>query len=167
MKIACEKWKEPLREASLTGTRSRELAEHLQACAQCAAELRELETHRARLDALLPEVTRSAEPSPDFRARVLAAAEAASTRRHVPRWQYWTLAGTAATAAIVLVVSAVWHREASGKIPPEELAAAQKLAEWRAPSDSLLQTPGREILRTTPRLGESYLHVPMKEVEEE
>ena len=32
-------------------------------------------------------------------------------------------------------------------------------AEWRAPSDVLLEAPGREILGTTPKLGESYLQV--------
>jgi len=52
-------------------------------------------------------------------------------------------------------------------IPGDELAAAQKLAEWRAPSDGLLVTPGQEILRTMPRLGESYLNVPAKTDEEE
>jgi hypothetical protein len=60
-----------------------------------------------------------------------------------------------------------------GKYPPSrtapgtELAAAEKLAEWRAPSDVLLETPGQEILRTTPRLGESYLRVPVKTDQEE
>jgi hypothetical protein len=53
----------------------------------------------------------------------------------------------------------------------EELAAAQKLAEWRAPSDSLLKTPGQEILKTTPKLGDAYFPVsvnkPVNEMEEE
>jgi hypothetical protein len=52
-------------------------------------------------------------------------------------------------------------------IPRDELAAAQKLAEWRAPSDGLLATPGQEILRTMPKIGESYLNVPAKKDEEE
>ena len=52
-------------------------------------------------------------------------------------------------------------------IPVDELAAAQKLAEWRAPSDGLLVTPGQEMLLTMPRLGESYLNVPLKKDEEE
>ena len=52
-------------------------------------------------------------------------------------------------------------------IPGDELAAAQKLAEWRAPSDALLATPGQEIVKTTPKLGESYLNVPVKKDEEE
>lgn len=165
MKNACEKWKDQLREAALMGASTPELAEHLQTCAPCSAELRDLEARRARLDALLPRVAQGAQPSADFRARVLAAAEATGKRKRVPRWQAWTLAGAA--AAIVLVIGAVWHRGTTGKIQPDELAAAQRLAEWRAPSDSLLVTPGQEILRTTPKLGESYLNVPMKEVEEE
>jgi len=37
------------------------------------------------------------------------------------------------------------------------LASAQKLAEWRAPSDVLLAIPGRRILQATPKLGASYL----------
>ncbi len=167
MKNACEKWKDQLREAALTGASTPELEEHLQTCANCSAELRELEARRARLDALLPRVVQGAQASADFRARVLAAAEAAGKRKRMPRWQAWTLAGAAATAAIVLVVGGVRHRGTTGKIRPDELATAQKLAEWRAPSDSLLATPGQEILRTTPKLGESYLNVPMKTVEEE
>jgi anti-sigma factor RsiW len=165
MKNACKKWKDQLREAALMGASTPVLAKHLQTCAPCSAELRDLEARRARLDALLPRVAQGAQPSADFRARVLAAAEATGKRKRVPRWQAWTLAGAA--AAIVLVIGAVWHRGTTGKIQPDELAAAQRLAEWRAPSDSLLATPGQEILRTTPKLGESYLNVPMKEVEEE
>jgi anti-sigma factor RsiW len=167
MKNACERWKGQLREAALTGASSLELAEHLQTCAHCSEELRDLEARTARLDTLLPRVVQGGEPSTDFRARVLAAAEAGGKRKRARRWQAWMLAGAGATAAIILVVGAVWHRGTTGKIQPDELATAQKLAEWRAPTDSLLATPGREILRTTPKLGESYLNVPMKEVEEE
>jgi hypothetical protein len=65
------------------------------------------------------------------------------------------------------MVAVTWQRRAARMIPGDELAAAQRLAEWRAPSDGLLVTPGREILRTMPRLGESYLNVPLKKDEEE
>jgi hypothetical protein len=93
MKSACEKWKDPLREAALTGAAAKDLEEHLRSCAKCSGELDE--------------------------------------------------------------------------VPGDELAAAQKLAEWRAPSDGLLATPGQEILQKMPRLGESYLRVPVKTDEEE
>lgn len=167
MKSPCEKWRDALREAALTGASSPELAAHLQTCVHCSAELQELEARRAGLDALLPQIAGSAQPPADFRARVLAAAESADKNKRLARWQALTLAGMAATVAIVLLVLVVWRRGAAGKIQPEELAAAQKLAEWRAPSDSLLATPGREILRGAPKLGESYLRVPVKETKEE
>ena len=167
MKKACEKWKDQLLEAALTESAGEDLAEHLRSCADCAAELKALKARRTRLDTLLPLVAQGSEPSADFRARVLAAAEPAYGSKRVPRWRAWTLAGATAAAATVLVLGAWWYRGTARTIPPDEVAAAQKLAEWRAPSDSLLATPGREILRTTPKLGESYLHVPVKKVEEE
>jgi len=111
-------------------------------------------------------VARGAEPPVDFRAHVLAAAEAASAAKRVRQWRIWTLAG--ATAAIVaLMMAATIYRSAALAISEDELAAVQKLTEWRAPSDALLETPGQEILRTMPRLGESYLNAPVKKNEEE
>jgi hypothetical protein len=161
MKNACEKWKAPLRETALTGTAANDLEEHLRNCAKCSAELDELRARAARLDALLPLVTQGTEPSADFRARVLAAAEAGSEGKRARQRRLWTLAG--ATAAIVmLMIGGAMYRRAMQTIPPEEIAAVQRLAEWRAPSDSLLVTPGQEILKTTPKLGQSYLNVPVK-----
>jgi hypothetical protein len=68
---------------------------------------------------------------------------------------------------VILMIAVTWQRRAGRMIPRDELAAAQKLAEWRAPSDGLLATPGQEILRTMPKIGESYLNVPAKKDEEE
>jgi predicted anti-sigma-YlaC factor YlaD len=161
----CEKWKDALREAALTGARTPEVEEHLRICRGCSEELRRLATAKAKLDALLPQLARGAELSADFPARINAAVEAATKQKQIPRWRVWTLAGTIAT--IVIVTVAVWHGRTATKIESEELAAAQKLAEWRAPTDTLLTTSGEEMLRTTPKLGESYLRVPIKKVEEE
>jgi hypothetical protein len=169
MKNACEKWKGPLREVALTGATAKDLEEHLRSCAKCSAELEEMRARAARLDALLPLVAQGAEPSADFRARVLVAAEAAREGKRARPWRVWTLAGAAAMVAVALAIGAAVYRRTTQTIPVSvtELAAAQKLAEWRAPSDGLLATPGQEILRKMPRLGESYLHVPVKTDEEE
>jgi anti-sigma factor RsiW len=167
MKNACAKWKDQLLEAALTGSAAGGLEEHVLNCANCAAELAALRARRERLDALLPLVAQGAEPPADFRARVLAAAEAASEAKRGRPWRAWGLAGAMAATVATLVIGLTLHRRAVRTVPETELAAAQKLAEWRAPSDVLLETPGREILRTTPRLGESYLHVPVKTDEEE
>jgi len=167
MKNAYEKWKDPLREAALTGTMAKDLEEHLRSCAKCSAELDEVRARAARLDALLPLVAQGAEPSANFRARVLAAAAAAREGKRARPWRVWTLAGAATVVVVVLMIAMTLQRRAARMIPGDELAAAQKLAEWRAPSDGLLVTPGQEFLRTMPRLGESYLNVPVKKDEEE
>lgn len=167
MKSACEKWRDPLLEAALTGAAARDLEDHLRSCTHCADELKELTARRTRLDALLPQVAQGAQPSADFRARVLAAAESTNERRYARRWRFWTLAGATAAVVTLLLIGVMWRGQTESPVSRDELAAAQKLAEWRAPSDTLLATPGQEILRTTPKLGKSYLNVPVNKVEEE
>jgi ElaB/YqjD/DUF883 family membrane-anchored ribosome-binding protein len=167
MKNACEKWKDQLLEAALTATTAKDLEEHLRSCANCSAALDEVRARKARLDALLPLVAQGAEPSADFRARVLAAAAAAKEGKRAGPWRAWALAGATAVVVAVLMVGLTLLRRNGPSVPEEQLAAAQKLAEWRAPSDGLLMTPGQEILRTMPRLGQSYLNVPVKTDEEE
>jgi hypothetical protein len=164
MKNACEKWKDQLLEAALTGATPKDLEEHLRGCAKCSTELDEVRARAARLEALLPLVVQGAEPSADFRARVLAAAGEGKRARS---WRVWTLAGAAAAIVVVVMIGVNLQRRTARMIPGDELAAAQKLAEWRAPSDGLLATPGQEMLRTMPRLGKSYLNVPVKMDEEE
>lgn len=61
----------------------------------------------------------------------------------------WRAAFAAALAVLALGVALNrWMRPRPG---PAELS---RIMEWRAPSDSLLATPGGELLRSTPRLGE-------------
>jgi hypothetical protein len=96
-----------------------------------------------------------------------AAAGAAGEGKRARPWQVWTLAGAAAVVVVVLMIGVTLRQRTARMIPGDQLAAAQKPAEWRAPSNGLLATPGQEILRTMPRLGESYLNVPVKTDEEE
>ncbi len=162
MKKACEKWRDQLLEAALRGAAAKGLEEHLRACTNCSEVLSELQARQARLDALLPLAAQGSGPSVDFRARVLAAAEAAGDGKRARPWRAWTLAGATAGILAALLVGVTSYRRTARTVPADELAAAQKLAEWRAPSDVLLAHPGPEILRKMPRLGESYLHVPVK-----
>jgi hypothetical protein len=164
MKFACENWKDQLLEATLTGATTKDFKDHLRICPACSRDLEACRERRMRLDGLLPLVAGEAEPRADFRARVLAAAASGANRARP--WRVWTLAGAAA-AIVMLMAGAAIYRRAAQEIPEKELAAGQRLAEWRAPSDALLVTPGQEILRTMPRLGESYLHVRVKTDEEE
>ena len=167
MKNDCKEWKDQLLETALTGTAPKGLEEHLQSCADCGAELKELRARRSQLDMLLPLVAQGAEPSGDFRARVLAAAERAREGKHARPWRVWTLAGATGVILVALVAGLTLQKKNGGVVPQDELASAQKLAEWRAPSDSLLRTPGQELLKSTPKLGNSYLQLPVKTDEEE
>ncbi len=163
MKNDCRRWKNELLEAALTGTAAPALEQHLASCAECAEALGALRERRERLDALLPRVARGAEPQPGFGAKVLAASHAAERRGRAARRWTWRLAvATAAMVTIALVVR---------RIPPRanadpEIAAAERLARWQAPSDVLLETPGYDILRSTPKLGETYLQTPVTTKEE-
>jgi hypothetical protein len=162
MKNDCTKWHDSLLEAALTGTVPPALQQHLSACPSCTEEFSALRARRERLDALLPLVAQSGEPSPEFHARVLAAAEAPGNARRTPPWLAWGLATVAALLVAALITSFALRSRTSPPVPQAELAAAQKLAEWRAPSDIFLQTPGSEMLRSTPKLGVSYLRLPAK-----
>lgn len=56
-----------------------------------------------------------------------------------------------AAAAIVLIAGALWI-----VAPQQPARPAAALSQWRSPTASLLETPGRQLLRTTPRLGEPF-----------
>ncbi|HYL09137.1 MAG TPA: hypothetical protein VEU31_00240 [Candidatus Acidoferrales bacterium] len=166
MKNDCGRWKDELLEAALTGTVAPELEQHLASCAGCAKALEALRERRGRLDALLPRVARSAEPPAGLGATVLAAAKAAEHQGTARRRWTWRLA--AATAAVAATVTiALLARRAPRRNLDSEIAAAERLARWQAPSDVLLETPSYEVLRSMPKLGETYLQMPLRTKEEE
>jgi hypothetical protein len=57
----------------------------------------------------------------------------------------------AATCALIVVVCILWVRLAQRK--PADISVAS-ITEWKAPTDFLLETPGRELLRNVPEIGE-------------
>jgi len=137
MTNACAAWKDRLRDAAVTPMADRDLEQHLAGCADCAAHLAELRSRRERLDALLPLLTGGAEPSPGFRTRVVAAAEAAGARQHIQRRTQWALAAAVPVLLAGMIGWAMTRWPAEG----DALHDAQKLAAWKAPSDVLLQLP--------------------------
>jgi hypothetical protein len=174
MKSECAQYKDMMLEAALSGTSTGALAEHLRQCGDCEGEFIALQARREKMDALLPLMAGEAEPGPGFRARVLAAAEAAGERKSAWPGRFWILAGAMAALAVIVLADLIVQRRVARNVeqandrtmPATQLVAAQRLAEWRAPSDVLLQTPGQELLRTTPKFGESYLSSPQESVEE-
>jgi anti-sigma factor RsiW len=156
----CSQRKEQLLDAALSGSVGSDLAEHLHSCPACSKQFAALRAKREQLDALLPLVAQGADPSPGFRARVLAAAETAAVPSAARPWRLARFSAAMAAIAAMLVVSFVAYRRTTQLVPANDLTAATKLAAWQAPTDVLLKTPGRDILSQTPHLGESYFHVP-------
>lgn len=157
MKNACTNRKGQLLEAAL-GETAPELQSHLVECEECAAELTVLKARRERLDTLLPMVAAEEEPSPTLRARIIAAAEASAVRRRSYFGRRWVLAGAVAGIAIAAFIP--WLGTPTDRIEEGDLRAAQALAEWHAPTDVLLRSPGDQWLNSTPKLGESYIKMP-------
>jgi hypothetical protein len=102
-------------------------------------------------------LAKAAEPSPDLRARIVAAAEAAADRRHPMLWRLWAVVG-AVSAMVLLMLFLVFAH--GTRVTEAELRDAQALAQWHAPTDVFLRTPGQEFLNSTPRLGDSYITIP-------
>ena len=69
---------------------------------------------------------------------------------------------SAAVVMIAVMISLPLNR--TKEISTDDVRAAQAFAQWHAPTDVFLQSPGQEILKTVPKLGESYLEIPMKYV---
>jgi hypothetical protein len=63
---------------------------------------------------------------------------------------WWGVGGAASALAVVTVVLV---RMSHPHGPRTIAASAPMLADWRAPTDFLLDTPGRELLHTIPDLG--------------
>ncbi len=163
---AARQLKDAMLEAVLTGALDTRLQDHLQRCESCRQELEALRARRVRMDAALPLIA-AAEPQPGFHARVMRAAESAEKTAFASRRWFrvppmrWALA-VPALAAVAIVVALLMPRLRHRGPSTEEIAAATQLATWQAPSDVLLQTPGQQLLRDTPRLGETYfpIHLP-------
>jgi predicted anti-sigma-YlaC factor YlaD len=164
MNVDCREWKDELLDAALTGTPSSRLDEHLRECSGCMEKWTELRAKRERMDVLLPQLAQGAEPTPGFHARVLAAAN--ETREKQVR-RLWQLAAAAVVVAAALGLGVRLRDRTQTHLSVDDKSAAQKLADWRAPTDVLLQAPEQEMLKATPRLGDSYFALPADKDSEE
>ena len=139
--IGCGEWKDQLLGFALDASAARGLEQHLQACSACAAALAELRARRERMDAGLRQLVQGAEPSIEFRARVLAAVE--TQPRQLGLWPAWAGA-LAAVAALVLFAVLVGPL---GPQPDPALMAAQELSRWQSPTETLLLRDWASVLR--------------------
>lgn len=175
---ACREWKNEMLELAAgesdvtreSGAESPRLEAHIKGCAGCASAMTELRAQAARLDAALPRVADGAELRDGFETRVfarIAAGETQGSAAHVggnswgaPWWSGWRIRLAAAgVVCTVVVATVVWPQVKKYWHIGEPVVS---ITEWRSPTDSLLQTPGQELLRSTPKLGQVYFRVEEK-----
>jgi hypothetical protein len=150
-------------ETALGADAAAEFAEHLLTCRGCAEALSALRMRWEKLERLLPQITSGAGLPTDFRARVLSAVETSEPSRRF-RWRL-VFAGVAVAAAVVLALAVrdAWVRRRDDA----RLVPVERIAQWRAPSDVFLETPGRRNLQTGPRLGDSIVNLPVTQKQED
>jgi hypothetical protein len=164
MKSECTHWKDRLLEAALLPAQDLDLQRHLASCEGCTRELESLKARRKKMDALLPLIMRGAQPSEHLGARIVEAGLAATRRKQSHR-RVWDLALLTVLLAVCVAGGLLINRERFMQrhqpASRQELETAEKLTQWRAPSDALLKFPGSQILRDSPRLGETYMAIPL------
>jgi anti-sigma-K factor RskA len=170
---ACREWKGQLLEYATLGVSADEAAAgkerdaeakrleaHIKGCAGCAAALAELRARAARIDTAIPSLAQGAELREGFEARVFAriaageaSGNAASLRTY--SWGGWrTRLAAAGVVCAVVIAAVVWPQVKKWWHIGEE--PAMSISTWRSPTESLLRTPGMELLRSAPKVGEVY-----------
>jgi anti-sigma-K factor RskA len=161
---ACREWKSDLLEyaagtANDRGTGSSGVEAHIKGCAVCAAALAGLREQAVRLDTALPGIAEGAELREGFEARVFARiaagdASAKESRLNANWLSGWRMRLAVAGMVCAVVASVMWPTVKKRWHIGEEPAFS--ISTWRSPTDSLLRTPGQELMQGTPKLGEVY-----------
>lgn len=72
----------------------------------------------------------------------------ANARRRQTRWFM-------AAACVLVALALLWIRSVQRRHDDKTVAS---ITEWKAPTDFLLETPGCELLRTVPKIGQWYVY---------
>jgi anti-sigma factor RsiW len=144
---ACSQWKDAIIDCALGSAPPADLRAHLADCEICSAALALCREKSAKLEAGMQSVT-AVEPQPYGPERILARIASRPSGRYFWRW------ALVAFAAVVCVVAALKWPGRHGRGAP---ASIEALSSWRSPTESLLRSPADPLLRTVPRLGESFL----------
>ncbi len=154
----CGEWRERLEDHALGLPADAPLAQHLATCAVCAAALVEWRAHAGQIDAGVRRLI-AAEPSTDFSSRVLA-----EIRQPQSPWAWnprWSVAFAAlALAAVIGVLAFALRRGRERRDQADQASsAAAVLSRWRSPTEPLLRSLADTVLKSVPRLGESYFEI--------
>ena len=152
----CEKWKDQLVEVALGIPAPAGFEEHLSSCSACGEALAGLRVSSRQMDAGLRALVDAEGPSPAFRARLMDSIEARRASRF--GWLAWTgaFAGVGALVVLGIILTLAVNRRSGPAGPAAVLSTAPALSEWRSPTEALLRTSADELLKSSPRFGESY-----------
>ncbi len=175
MKPCSERWNDRLigwvlsagDETHIIEAERREIQSHLETCGACRSAVRALKEQREKMDGSVAELVRF-EPSPEFRARLLAAVASSSpapSQMLNARWAWVGLATAVAAAAVVLFQDRAAH-DANEELRALRESAAM-ITNWRPPTDSLTRLPRPTGLPAPLRFGEFYFTFPGGQVVEE
>jgi hypothetical protein len=146
--MSCERFREALRDRAAGGPAAAGLEAHLEACADCRRELFALREALGLADAELRTIA-SAEPSPEFRARLRQRVDEARSEVGADHFAWrWPWLASAATIGAAVVVAMLWRdgpvarREASSLATP-------------APMTTTATEPARAASRETAPSSES------------
>jgi anti-sigma-K factor RskA len=164
---ACKQWKEQLIEAALGEKLSHEFETHLKTCADCSVALADTKARAARLDAAVTELSAMPAPSAGFDARL---SERIAENREKGSWSGWLWEPQVRMriAAVGVICAAVVGVTAGPKIYEEWHGQRMDqpvvtISTWRSPTESLLHTPDSDLLTSTPKVGEPYFALDVKE----
>ena len=153
---ACEKWKDQLVEVALGIPAPAGLEEHLSSCSACGEALAGLRVRSGQMDSGLRALVDAQGPSSAFRARLMDSIE--TRRASWFGWGVWTGAFAAGAALVVLGIffTMAVNRRSGPAGPAAVLSTVPAISDWRSPTEALLRTSADELLKLTPRFGESY-----------
>jgi hypothetical protein len=129
--MSCERYREALTELAAGGPATAGLRAHIDGCAGCQRELAALGEALGLADASLAELA-SAEPSPEFGARLRQRATGEPLSEGVGPWS-WAWLATAAVVCVAVAVAVMWRgtggeRSATVAQAPAPVSATAPLA---------------------------------------
>lgn len=153
----CPEWHEEILDLALGVAPSDALRAHFSGCEACAAALWEFRERAARIDEGVRALARG-EPSAFLASRILVQA---ATRPPFSTWSARFRLALAAFALIALVTTGVHAVRGSIERQRTEAAqaAARNISSWHSPTEALLRSSADPLLKTLPRLGETYFEL--------
>jgi anti-sigma factor RsiW len=151
----CDQWREALADFALGSPADSRLAEHLGKCAACSAALARMQSLTREVDAGVRQLV-SEEPDPNSAARILAeVGTTAEQARPLPTGR--TIAAAFAVAVLLTFsLGELWRLRTQREETERALSAAAEIFTWKSPTRELLRSPYDSLLKSAPRLGETF-----------